>query len=37
MEIRKTMLPRNSKGEIMKDATEREYIYFTVKYNIFVN
>ena len=35
MEIRKKMLPHNTKGEVMAGAVEREYIYFTVKYNHF--
>ena len=35
MEIRKTMIPHSSKGEPITGAKEREYIYFTVRYNHF--
>lgn len=35
MEIRKTIVPNSSKGTPIKDAKEREYIFFKVKFNHF--
>ena len=35
MEIRKTMIPLSSRGTPVEDEQEREYIFFTVRYNHF--
>lgn len=34
MEIRKTLIPKNKKGEPLEGIREREYIFFKVKFNI---